>query len=279
MLKGLFLLMLLMLSGTTFAQNLITLNAQNALILQDYVYERSVNQLLQKAQTLDTMFPDAGPIYLVLFTGGGSIDDGLDLVNGLRGLSRPVHTITIHAYSMGFITAQMLGTRYITQTGDLMSHRASGWFGGSFPGEAVSRMKFWLKRINHIDQQVAARAKLTLKAYKSLVHDEYWCTGQDCIKDGFADKVADMRCDHSLNGTETNIEKIPLGLGMKGVVQLVITTTFAKCPISPGASNVEFSVTEALDSSQSKRSERIIDFFEDRGQPSPKSWLVGSPFQ
>lgn len=198
-------LIALLMSSTAYAKD-ITLTSDNHIVLDDVVDSVSTANVVQQAYALDSKLKSDDPIFLVLDTPGGSIDAGLNMIQSLNSLNRPVHTITIFAASMGFQTAQGLGTRYILPGGILMSHKARGEFQGEFPGQLDSRYGFWLKRLARIDEQVVKRSngKLTAKSYRDLYENEWWGEGADAVALGLADEVIAVKCDHSLSSGTKN---------------------------------------------------------------------------
>ena len=71
---------------------------------------------------------------------------------------------------------------------------------------------------------------LSLKSYRNLIENEYWCDGEDCVKEGFADKVVSASCGESLKGSKRGLEDRFLFMGI--VVE--IYTTRSKCPMITG---------------------------------------------
>jgi ATP-dependent Clp protease, protease subunit len=223
-------------SSTSFsaekAKKTITLTADNSLLLSDEVNGTSAALVSKEAQDKDSKLESGDPLYLVLSTPGGSIQDGLELIENLKGLNRPVHTITIFAASMGFQIAQQMNKRYITHFGTLMAHKAKGQFRGEFPGQIDSRYVYYVKRLNEMDRLTTERTKgkLTEKQFKDLYENEVWIDGFDTVSYGLADEVVGVKCDQSLSGTKNQTFNF-----MGFVVELVT----AKCPTILGILDVK----------------------------------------
>lgn len=222
-------------SASETKQVTVTLTKDNSVILDDEVNSNTVAKVMQRAQEIDSKLPSGDPIYLVLNTPGGSIQDGLEMITFLKGLNRPIHTVTIFAASMGFQIVQGLGDRLVTPYGTLMAHKARGSFRGEFPGQIDSRYVYYIKRLNAMDKVTADRSggKLTVKSLQDLYENEYWVEGQDAIDMGLADKVVIGKCDHSMNGKrETSFE----------FWGFIITLVQSECPMNQGLLDVTIQV-------------------------------------
>lgn len=189
----------------------IVLTKDNTMVLNSQVDGESVGAVIMKAKSLDSGLSgrlglNKEPLYLFLNTPGGSIQDGLELIEALNGLGRPINTITLFAASMGFQLAQNLGDRLILKNGVLMSHHARGQIEGDFGGVSTqmdSRYKLWLDRIRELDEQTVKRTngKKTYDTYIKEYDHEIWLTGTKSVQEGYADRIVSVRCDKSLSGT------------------------------------------------------------------------------
>jgi ATP-dependent protease ClpP protease subunit len=237
--------------ATSGDKDVIVLTSRNTLILSDVVDGDSVSQVLEAAKDLDqaprlSMYAKAKravigsktpqPIYLFLNTPGGSIQSGMELIEGLNDLRRPVCTITSFAASMGMQIAQGLnGERYVLQHGVMMSHRGTGEFQGQFgglePSQAYNRYRFWAQRLKEMDERTVSRTggKQTLESYQKAYNQELWLTGQEAVDQGYADKMVRFRCDTSLDGA--NVHNI-------NFMGLPVTYEVDKCPLNTTPHNI-----------------------------------------
>jgi ATP-dependent Clp protease protease subunit len=214
----------------------IVLTSDNTIVLNSAFTGSSVSELIEKAREMDANLGSNYPMYLFLNTPGGSIQAGLELIEFMKGLNRPVHTVTLFAASMGWQLVQHLDKRYVLRYGVLMSHKARGGFRGEFGGDGSqidSRYGLWLRRLNLMDQQTVARTngKKTIKQYQSEYDNELWLNGAEAVKHGYADEVVSLKCDSTLTGSNT--KQIVLGFGF------VINASFDKCPIRTYPSDIQ----------------------------------------
>ena len=220
----------------------VVLSAGDTLVLNSEVNGESVGAIIVKAKELDAKLAGPmglnhkAPLYLYLNTPGGSIESGLQLIEALKGLGRPVHTVTYFAASMGFQIAQNLDSRYILKSGTLMSHRAAGSFEGSFGGTSPSqldqRVHYFTQVTREMDEQTVSRTngKQTLESYQKSYSSELWMTGAESIKGGYADQIIKVKCGKDLLGTTQHQTEF---LGMP------VTYELDNCPINTAPLNVK----------------------------------------
>lgn len=217
------------------AETQITLTKDNTVVLRGPVNSESVGQVMQKLSELNKKGESTDPIYLVLQTPGGSVSSGINLIEYMSSLRRPVHSVANFAASMGFHILENSPKRYITKYGTIMSHRASGGFQGDIPQQVKSRFKHITDLLEKMDDQVISRTsgKFNKKTYAELIRDEYWAVGSNAVNDGFVDEVVSLKCDESLDGvSSTNIQTL---FGN-------ITASFSNCPLITEPLNVDSTV-------------------------------------
>lgn len=213
----------------------VVLKKSNTLVLNEQVDDLSVAKLTAQAIEMNNVLPKDEPIFLYLYTPGGSISAGMELCTNLQALNRKFNTITNFAASMGFQIAQCLNDRLILPSGQLMGHPAStgegGGFGGQFggvePSQTTSRYQLWVGIIERLDKIAVARTngKTTLEAYRRAYDNELWLEGESAVTAGFADAVVKPTCDKSLSGKK----EVPINyMGME------IVLIMSECPLISG---------------------------------------------
>ncbi len=216
------LLILLCICSTAFAKNEeIVLTEDNSVVFNQQVSDEYASkktlELMKKAKRVNAL-------YLVLDTPGGSVSAGLAFIDNIKSLKVPVHTITIFAASMGYQFVQELGTRYITPSGTLMSHRgAVGGLSGQVPGELNSRLNHIQAILNGMSSRAAARIGMDKKAYDNAIINELWISGEDAVNSKHADKLANVQCSKALI-EDTYSEQLITLFGKVDVI-------FSKCPL------------------------------------------------
>lgn len=202
----------------------ITLNSRNTVSLTSPITGKSAAELQLKLIEADQSASFYEPVYLTLNSPGGSIPDGERIIETVNGLSHRVDTISIFSASMSFIISQYLGKRYVLESGTMMSHRAyAEGLSGQVPGNLITRAMELLTSITQVDQHIANRAGMKVKDYQDFIRDEAWMRGPDAVSRGFADSVARVKCDESLQGTTA-----PQTMQ---VFIFTVKVTWYKCPL------------------------------------------------
>lgn len=216
---------LCLLSARVNAEKL-EINLYNSTVLRGEITQASVADIQNKIAALDKkrLFAGASPIYLVLDSPGGDIMAGESLISYLKTVQN-VRTVSIFSASMASaIVEAVSGTRYVTEDGTLMFHRAAMSISGQVEtGEVESRLA-WVKSIVlRMENRNSSRMDMTLADYKARVKDELWMDSAQAIKLKAADKVVDLVCTKSLIEAKETI----MVQTFFGTLNLV----YSKCPL------------------------------------------------
>jgi ATP-dependent protease ClpP protease subunit len=223
------LLSLTLLSTIAHAKN-IELNEKNCVVFNKavsdgYIAKKTV-EIIQKSFT-------ENELYLVMDTPGGSVTAGLQFIDIIKALNIKIHTVTVFAASMGYQIVQELGTRYITPSGTLMSHRGSvSGISGQVPGELNSRLTHIQALLSRMSSASSKRSGMTKSAYDAAIINELWLFGDNAVKAGHADEVANVTCSKKLF-RQTYSESITSIFGNA-------TVKYSKCPLISAPLSIDF---------------------------------------
>lgn len=231
MLKKLLITALLLLNFSVMAEN-ITLTPDNHVLLRGTVDGELVTELNQKLLRMSFLLPEDATIYMVIDSGGGSVYDGIDLINVMNIIPQKIVTVSMFAFSMAYSISQRGDRRLIGTNGIMGQHRAKGSFSGQFgDGEVEKRLALWKSIIRGLNQYEADKMGITLEEFQKEIKDEMYVYDTNAVDKKVADGVAKLSCSKEL------------------VEQLVVKTvktmfgnyvvTYSGCPVIRNPLNVQ----------------------------------------
>lgn len=203
----------------------ITLTTKNSINFIGPVTKSLVDHALLDLIMSDLARPNCShPLYLVIDSPGGSIDQGNRFLRVAKTVCN-LHTITLFSASMASaIAMQISGKRYTTETSEFMFHRARAQMQGQIEsGEFESRLIQVKRMVRHLERHNARRIGISYKMYKRKVKDEWWLFGAGAVRANVADEVVQVRCSKKLVKTKEK-RNIPALFGVR-------TEKKSKCPL------------------------------------------------
>lgn len=142
----------------------------------------------QARRILELARESTDPIYIMLNSPGGSVFDGVQVIQAIEASRAPVYTVCAGiCASMAAIIFEYGTKRFIANKSILMFHPASGGAQGEID-KMVSRLTFIQSYIGEMEANIARRSGMAFKDYKFLSGVELW-TAQSAVKQGLADAV------------------------------------------------------------------------------------------
>ena len=204
----------------------ILLTTENTVSIKGAINKSSVNGAINDLIKLVNFRESNSPIYIVLNSPGGSVIDGLRLIDFANTFEN-IHTVCMFCASMAHgISQGIKGTRYATKRNLMMAHRAKGGFRGQFEtGEVESQLRVFKALIRSLEQQNADRIGISLKSYKEKVRNEWWTFGQESVDQNVVDKTVDLKCSMELINKQVESTQMTLFGPVKGPL-------VSACPIT-----------------------------------------------
>lgn len=144
-------------------------------------------KLLYTKNSLDGEFTP--PIKLRINSNGGSLIDGLAIVDRIRTLRVPVHTyIDGGAASAATIISVVGAKRYIGNYSWMLIHQLSSAYFGNFQQleDEHNNSKQFMDMIKGIYKKYT---KIPMKTLETILQHDLWLSANDCLKFGLVDHI------------------------------------------------------------------------------------------
>ena len=131
----------------------------------------------------------ARPIYFVIATRGGAVNEGEKIIEAMESARSKVICVVDHeAYSMGAVIATFCPRLYIQKFASIMFHLGT-WAISGPPPITKARLE-WMARTDEVlDRNIAANLGITYEDYIHRIHDEWWLTSYEAASLGISDGV------------------------------------------------------------------------------------------
>jgi ATP-dependent protease ClpP protease subunit len=232
----------------TFAEiHNIKLDKNNLITLRGEINEQLSSDIIRKFNKYS--LPE---LYLYITSPGGSVIDGIHIIDQLKALSErkiKVTCIADFAASMAFAIFQACEIRYVTLSSILMQHQMSLGIKGSLYN--LNNYMDFIKQIDEdLDIMQSEKLKLDMKEFQTKITNDWWLNGKHIVKHNAADQIVTVYCDSELVDIKEEIKSISPYLDMKVV--------FSKCPLSREPLEISIN-TKNLDKNNDKYVREFIE--------------------
>ena len=180
----------------------ITLPLVSESLLTEFQSQRNIiiagtvdNELALRVMILLRNFDNEShdPIYLYINSPGGAVGAGLTIVDNMKLVKSPVHTVCYGvAASMGAVifAAGEKGHRYILEHSEVMIHQPWGTLDSNYKQSDLEIVSAHMKRTRHsLETVLAEAAGKTLEEIHAACEKDNWLSAEEAIAMGLADKI------------------------------------------------------------------------------------------
>lgn len=159
-----------------------------SILLFDNINHKTAKDVISRLIALDKL--NKKRIILRINSGGGTVADGIAIIDTIRLIESPVVTwVTGLAGSMAGLIAICGNFRVMTKDSALMLHPAMGGVNPDYFHMERDRMKLLDLREKALDEILKKRTKLTPKEIMKAKTGELWLNAQECLDKGIVDKI------------------------------------------------------------------------------------------
>jgi len=128
-------------------------------------------------------------IYLEINSPGGSVSDGIAILNTIQLIPSPVITIINgEAASMAGIISVVGDHRIITPNSYWLGHPLQDLVGGTAQ-TIKDRGDYLIKLENNLKETFERKTKLTNKEFEQMLRGELWLNSKECLEKGIVDEI------------------------------------------------------------------------------------------
>ena len=208
---------------------IIELNKQNLITLRGEIDEQLTSEIIGKINKFSH-----NQVYLYITSPGGSVIDGLQIIDQLQTLAHrniKLSCIADFAASMAFVIFQSCPIRYVTTSSVLMQHQMSLKLKGNL--ENINTYLDFIKDIDtDLDELQSTKLKMPIEDFRKKINNDWWMNYKSIIKSNAADSLAIVVCNSELVDMTEDV--------VKSTILFDVKAKFSKCPISREPIEIKF---------------------------------------
>ena len=168
------------------------LNHSRYILLYDEINNDSAEMVVSKLKAMDIM-NSKKPITLEINSPGGSVADGMSIINAIENIKAPVITIISgQALSMAALISIVGDKRLMYGNSYWMQHSTSDVV-GDYIQYIKDRTKFLCEFEDRTEKILQGKTKLTQNDILKIRTGELWFNAEQCLTKGIVDKVIKIK--------------------------------------------------------------------------------------
>jgi ATP-dependent Clp protease protease subunit len=168
------------------------LNKERYILLYDEINNVSSDIIVSKLRGMDIL-NNRRPIYLEINSPGGSVSDGMSIINTIEHIKSPVYTIISgQACSMAALISICGDKRFIYANSYWMQHSTSDII-GDYIQYIKDRTKFLCEFEHRTEKMLKLRTKLSNTDIIKIRNGELWLSADQAFNKGIVDEIISFK--------------------------------------------------------------------------------------
>lgn len=200
---------------------LVEVNSRNLVTIRGPIQSDTVTDFIHKTSNIDS-----DEIFIYISSPGGSVMEGLKIVDVIKSLEKSglkINCISDFSASMAFIILQACPNRMATYSSVLMQHQMSLALKGN-----IENIDNYLKFIRDIDDDLdklqSDKIGISKEEFKKKITNDWWINGPNAKRNSVVDELVLVSCHKEL---DNKYEALVINFGFNQVHLI-----YSMCPLS-----------------------------------------------
>lgn len=159
------------------------------LFVEGAICDEGASKTIKGLLALEKEDPEA-PVTLVVNSPGGSVTAGLALIDTMRSVSCPVHTVGMGMIaSMAAVILACGDHRAVYPNAQVMIHQLLGGLGMSQQSDIEIAAEQLRNLRGRLDALLAEKGKLSIEEFHELTERDCWCDAERALELGIVDEI------------------------------------------------------------------------------------------
>ena len=197
------------------------MNSRNLVTIRGPIQSDTVTDFIHKTSNIDS-----DEIFIYISSPGGSVMEGLKIVDVIKSLEKSglkINCISDFSASMAFIILQACPNRMATYSSVLMQHQMSLALKGNIEN-IDNYLKFIRDIDNDLDKLQSDKIGISKEEFKKKITNDWWINGPNAKRNSVVDELVLVSCHKEL---DNKYEALVINFGFNQVHLI-----YSMCPLS-----------------------------------------------
>jgi ATP-dependent Clp protease protease subunit len=167
------------------------LNKARYILLYDEIHNCSADVVCSKLRAMDIL--NHKPIYLEINSPGGSVPDGMSIINTIEHIKSPVYTIISGQVCSMAALISICGDKRLMYANSYWMQHSTSDIVGDYIQYIKDRTTFLCEFEHRTEKMLKNRTKLTSNDITKVRTGELWLNADQCLAKGIVDEIISFK--------------------------------------------------------------------------------------